>query len=311
LLMASIEAARGRESEAEVALSAAASLQPTRQPDPATVPPHIIELYNDVRTKNAAQLTELSWASVPSEARVWLDGVELDARWTSVGRGTHHVHVRTDDGLVGYQQVEVTSSERVEIAIRLEVPRLGQPASSSSGRSAQVTSLYAALGRLSGVDLVLIVGTDDQDQAGVQLYAPSVGAFGPATRVSSLVDVAAVVESTRTVMGGLMPDGQLDPGRATFVPMALDIGANPLLSSMLLTPADTLSEAPAIGLEVARDDPPREPKRPPSKDVSTKPKWPIYVGVGAGVAVVGGVTALAVALGGKGRGGTVVFGEAP
>jgi hypothetical protein len=233
----------------------------------------------------------------------------------SVPKGRHHLHVISPDGRVGYREIMATDGDALEVTVSLANPVLGIPASTSSGRSSQIGVLYGALGRLSGVDLVLLMGTDDQQRTRLQLYGADVGGFSPSVLVDDAHDVGGVVDGVIELMEGLTSTGQVEQADATFVAVPLDVAANAILSAMLLTPSDPSAIAPALGVDFVSNGPaPKliKPRTPPSRtDVSTKPKWPIYVGVGAGVVVAGGVTALAVLLGGQGRGGTVTFGEVP
>jgi hypothetical protein len=312
LLLANIEVSRADNAAAEQAVRRAVVLQAARRPDPAVVPPMIVEMYERLAAEAIASAGTISLARVDEGTLVWVDGELREPKtMVSVPPGQHHVHVQTPNGQVGYMRVEVVSGQATEPKLEVAEPALGSPSDTSGGRSQQIASLYESLGRLSRVDVVLLAGRVE-DELALQLYAPSVGAYSEVAYVEDAGDLGATVDDLLELLDGVLQEGGLDPDATTFVAAPLDISANPTLSSMLLAPETGAVTAPLLG-QGTTSVPTTSPREP--RDVSKKPKWPIYVGIGAGVAVAAGVaTALGVAHGGgggEGEGGTIVFGGKP
>lgn len=301
MLLATVQLSQGDKAAAKAALAEAVALQPTRRPDPASVPPVVMELFEAALTEAMANTGRILLASV--DGQVWVDGVELPKgeRKAVVPPGAHHLHVLTSDGRVGYARIEVAAGADAVSTVKPGDPQLGTPGASPAQRAQQTGALYEALGRLSKLDLLLMMGRQD-DRLVLQLHAPAVGGFSEPVYVDEPDKIEAVQAGVSALLAMLTPRGLLDPATTTFVPAPIDPATNPVLGRMLLVPkASGRPPVPLTGT-VGQVDPDPEPA------VRGKPKWPIAVGVGAGVLVATGVTLLAVLLGDPAAGGTVVFG---
>jgi hypothetical protein len=309
MLLATARIAEGLEPTARDAAAAAAALQPERMPDPASYPPEVIDLYRDERrfAADEAGVLVLTVAPGVEEATVVLDGREVGvapARVEGVLPGDHFVHVRTADGRIGARRVELASGAERPARIEVDEPMLGEARETDGGRTQQTAALYRALGRQTRADLLLLAGRVD-DVFQLQLFDPVVDAFGEPVVLSSTASTQEIVGGIAIAMSALGRDGRIS-GDSVYVAMPLDVSVNPVLSRLLLTP--TPLEDASLPMPVAPV--PVEPGGRPK----AKKTWPMWVGIGAGAAVlVGGVTALAVGLSrGSGAntepGGTLVIG---
>jgi hypothetical protein len=301
LLLATMALSEGERAQAAASIAQAIALQPTRRPDPATVPPAVMELFEATLTESTAGAGRVLLP--PSVgARVWVDGVEVGAadRKVSALPGTHFVHLLTAEGEVGFEVLQVGKGADAAASLKTSPPQLGAPGQPPAQRAQLTGSLYAALGRLSKLDLLLMIGRDGE-QLVLQLHAPAVGGFSAPVRVQPSGGLEAVQAGVRELFGRLSPAGLLDPSTTTFQAAPIDPASNPVLGRLLLVPERSGKVTAPLTVELPAQGTPR----PPRSD-GKKPAWPVAVGVGAGVVVATGVTVLAVLLGGQGNGGTVV-----
>jgi hypothetical protein len=298
MLLGTAELATGDETRARDAISAAVVLHAERRPDPAAYPPPVLAIYDEERELLADETATLVVRVPVEEAELWVDGRRADPGAElirTITPGTHYVHARSADGRVGFAEVEVAPGGVTSVSLELVAPRLGPTRQSVGARSQQVASLYAAVGTFSKVDLVLLAGRVDGVMH-LQLHAPEVGAFSQPEVLSRSGEVEEIVEGVRRLMRRLTPSGDLPASGTTFVAVPMDVGANPVLAALLMTPAPGERSGPPPVIETPVSEAPTT--LPDDIDVRKKPKWPVYVGIGAGAAAVAaGVTALAVVLG--------------
>lgn len=311
MLLGTSRLALGQEAGAHEALSYAIALQKDRVPDQATYPPQILEMYRSERelaVSEAGRLT-ITVSEEIGTATVLVNGVDMGTApvvLSEVLPGDHYIHVRTEDRLVGFRQVTMGPGGERTARVTAKDPELGVARLSEGGKSQQIAALYRGLGRQSRADLVLLVGRTEEGMR-VQLFDSVVDAFGPPVQLGDDASTDDLVAAVVKALSRLDDRGRLLGDDAVHVAVPVDISTNYVLARWLMTPG--VDEEPVLPMPVPVD-PVDEPPMPPS----TRKRWPTYVAVGVGSAVVvGGVTALAVVLGGRGNtttepGGTITVG---
>ncbi len=144
--------------------------------------------------------------------------------------------------------------------------------------------LTALLDRESDVDLILLAGELGSGEVGLQLYEPRTGNFSETVIRSNGADPVRSLATAASLLAPYISDvGTLKADLVSSQVAALDINANPLLSSMLLDPD------PIVETIIER-------------------KTPWYVWAGAGTLAVGGAAGTALYLGSRGADptGTIV-----
>ncbi|MEZ4238093.1 MAG: hypothetical protein R3F59_18490 [Myxococcota bacterium] len=236
------------EAAARKAFAAALALLPDRPLNPALYPPHVIELFGDVRSEllpHGVKL-ELTLAAGPGEApaTVRIDGIEKGVTpltVTGVLPGEHFVvaresrreaFARLDVPMAGTDAGGAVTPIVQQVPLALGVPVLGEAASTPVGRAEQIASLYGALGRRAqGVDYLLVTGVADGSLS-LQLLRVATGTFSQAVALPLAGDPSeAVVQAVPLMLATLKPDGSFTA--TAPAPAPLDIGADSLLALLL------------------------------------------------------------------------------
>jgi len=272
----------GNSSAAQDACYSAAVLAPNREPNPAFVPPEIVERYRDARALAERDRGPVQFKTTPGELFVDGQSVGNTSEPHSLVQGVHYLEVVGTDGTWGVRSVEVLPGEDSQIAIPTSAPRIGLDASSEAGKSLAAADLYHAVGEHTEADVVLLVRVQD-GLASAQLHLPRTDAWSaPVDARYSGPD--AVVGVVRRALDGVDNFGRLLQSHPTPLPVALS--TNGSLARALFAP---IVEA-EMGTRIARTDEP----------VSKKKKWVPWVAAGGGVAVAGITAAvLAATLGGN------------
>ncbi len=303
MFLATARLGSGSEAGARDAVGAAVALHPSRRPDPAVFPPDIIALHEAERKVAAGEGGSLLIETLLPGAEVWVDGRTAGRTpWLAEGvaPGRHFVHVRATDGAVGFATVEIDGGD-AKVKVDLAAPTLGAAARTMSGRSAQTQSLYDAVGRYAGVDVLVLAGQVDGVYQ-VQLFAPETDSFGKPMVLSAADGPEALGAVVAVLVAEVGPNGELPMTATTYTSIGLDIAGNRLLAQLLLAPVKPVDPTPG----------PIDPG-PSEQPVAERPKWPMWLGIGLGVAAVAaGGTALGLVLGKPdetaGSLGTIVFG---
>jgi hypothetical protein len=303
MLLATARLGTGDEAGARDAVGAAVALHPARRPDPAVFPPDIISLHEAERKVATGEGGSLLIETLLPGAEVWVDGRPAGrSPWLAEGvaPGRHFVHVRGADGAIGFTAVEIDGSD-AKVKVDLAAPTLGAAARTMSGRSAQTQSLYDAVGRYAGVDVLVLAGRVDGVYQ-VQLFAPETDSFGKPVVLSATDGPDALGTVVAALVAEVGANGELPMTSTTYTSIGLDVAGNRLLAQLLLAPVKPVDPTPA----------PVDPG-PSDGPVAERPKWPMWLGIGLGVAAVAaGGTALGLVLGKPdetaGSLGTIVFG---
>ena len=278
--------AAGSKRDAEAAFTSAAILNPQREPDPARLPPAVVEGYRAARGKAAERKGSLT-ARPDGEAEVWIDGrPATTGRAEEVLAGLHHVRARGADGRTAYTTVEVPQGATAAADLKLGAPALAVPASTAFATARQTSDLYRALGVAAGADLVLVAGGRD-GKATAQLYSATADRFGsPVSFTYEGTMDDELIAAMPIVVAAVADDGTLR-GETSTSAAALEPSANALLAAMIWAPAPSAPGAPRASRG-----------------------W-IYAvgGAAAAVAVGGGITAAA--LSSDGNRGTIIVGPVP
>jgi hypothetical protein len=300
--------ATGDERGASAHFRRAATLDVERELDPVNYPPRVIELYNAARAEIAKKSPARVTIQTSIGASVFIDGKEMGAAPTgqiALVPGEHFVLVRAAGGAAAFKAVTVAPGETRPIDVALQTQGLGLAAAEGPGRSKQMRELYRALGEYDDRGTVLLAGAIDDEKVGVQLYSPTSGNFSRAVTGERGDDaVAAICELLPTVVGYLAENGDIRADRVGAQVLALDIGANPILTGLLVDP-------PPLG----------DPVAPPVVVEKGVPWW-VWAGTGAVVAGAGATVAVVVLSqpsDGGGDGGTtedpdqgtIIFGPLP
>ena len=286
LMLGLSQAALGEDDAAREAFSQVMVLEPERELDRVNYPPKIVSMFTEVRQSTLssprAKLTVTGDAT-----EVWIDGrsygsapVILD----DVVPGTHYVLAQGDGGRRDFTVIELAEGESGRFAAALDARIITETASDVSGRRAQTELLYRSLGEHLDVDLILLAGELGSGEVGLQLYEPRTGNFSETVIRSNGADPVRSLATAASLLAPYISDvGTLKADLVSSQVAALDINANPLLSSMLLDPD------PIVETIIER-------------------KTPWYVWAGAGTLAVGGAAGTALYLGSRGADptGTIV-----
>lgn len=290
----------GEEDPARQTFRRSAVLDPARQLDAVRYPPDVISMFNAVRQEaQAAPAAGVSiTASVP--AKVWVDGRPVgDApqKNLELSPGEHYILVRAPSGASLFRDLTLASGQQESISATLDQRSIGVVAEDAPGRTRQTRDLYRGLGAYTDNALVLLAGSLPDGKVGVQLYAPSSGNFSrPLTADAGGDPTGSLLDLVPTMVGYIGDNGDIRADRVSSQVLALDVGANDVLSGMLFEPP--------------------EPQATVSDDRRGVP-WYVWAGVGAVVAG-GGATATALLLSDNGgtepsvnENGTIEFGPIP
>jgi hypothetical protein len=268
----------------KAAFAAAVALAPARNPSTAKFPPDVIETFEGVRKGVLGKPGVLTVTADQPGARIFLNGEEVGVApvvLQKVYAGTSHVTARGEHGATAYQAVKLDPGGAATVQLALAAPTLGTGGESKNARSRRAGALYRAIGERSNASLVLLAGTFE-DRLYLQLYSAAADGFSTPLSVPFTDDAAdEAVAAVPTLLEMINADGSLAVQDQAAAAVPLDVGANPLLASMLLNP-----EKPAIV-----DLPPGGGGRGGSG------KW-IALGVGVGALAAGG-TAAAILLSGS------------
>jgi hypothetical protein len=307
MLLATARLADGQEPAARDAIGAAIALHAARRPDPAAFPPEILDAWERERALATDEAASLSVIADVEGARVWLDGRDVGTSPVTIPGvlpGRHFVHVRSEDGRVGFLALEQAPGADGSARVTTSPPVLGAPAKGTGARSSQISALYEAIGRYSRVDVLVLVGRIDGSW-NVQLFSPEADTFDAPVALPLTATEEELIGAIRAATGRVAMDGGLPSASQAYTAVPLEIQGNALLARDLYTP---LKITPPLPVET----PPPVAQLPVEPEVK-RPKWPIWLGIGlGGVAVAAGATALGLALSGgetpEPAGGTITIG---
>lgn len=248
VLLGMTKIAMGDEKSASTSFRRAATLGVERELDPVNYPPRVIELYNAARAEIAKKSPARVTVQTSIGANVFIDGKDLGASPTgeiALVPGEHFVLVRASGGAARFQTITVTPGEQRVVDVALQTQGLGNSASDPSGRSRQIRDLYRAMGDYDDRGTLLLAGSISADQVGVQLYSPTSGNFSRSVTGEAGDDpVDAICELLPTLLGYLAESGDIRADRVGAQVLPLDIGANTVLSGLLVDPPPINESAP-------------------------------------------------------------------
>jgi len=312
MLLGTARLASGNEAGGHDAIASALAIHPARRPDPATFPPDVIEAWESERDTAAGEAAKVLVAVDVPGSRVWIDGRDAGASPLTVSGmlpGRHFVHARTATGAVGFTVVEVAPGVDQPVRVATAAAVLGAPARGTGSRSAQIGALYEAVGRYTGVDLILMVGTIDGVPE-LQLFAPESDSFDKPVVLAATSSSADVSAALASLIERIPGDGSLPASDTAYTALPFDVSTNRVLARDLYAPTVVSPPVPtpATPDPVAPTLPVVEIERDP------KLRWPVWLGIGLGTAAAAaGATALALVLTGPdaeppSAGGTITIG---
>ena len=267
LLLALAQTGMGELDAARAAYREVVTLDHTRDLDPISYPPDVIDAYVAVRDEVMATGTgTLRVQADGEEVEVLVDGRSVGTAPVAVNDlpvGVHHVYATADGGLRAYQRVVV---ETGATTVPLELTRtIEAPADTASGRSRQTEALYRAIGAYSQTPLVLLGGETGEGQVAVLLYSARSENFSQALVAPRGSDPAQAIADLIPALGSYVTEtGDIRSDRVAISVPPLDIADNALLTQILLDPNEEVQV----------------------QYIETGPKWYVWAAMG-GVAAAG------------------------
>lgn len=279
----------GLAAEARETWVAAIVTNPERQPDPARLPPSVVQSYREAQAGVVDQVGTVELAA-PGARAITLDGREVGAdkaRVPDVLAGIHHSRATGPGAMVAHQRIEVRDGETAQAPLELKAAPLSLPATTDFARVQRTTDLYRTLGLHTKTDLVLVAGVHNGEGM-IQVYSPSAERFSEPVRFAYTdTPATALIAALPNALDRLDESGSLSRDASSSSSGPLDPSSNRLLAHML-----------------------HDPKVPLPAPARSKNTW-LYAAGGAAAAllVAGGVTAAALSSGGDK--GTIIVGPIP
>ena len=301
----------GATEEAKRAFAKAVVMDPEMELDPLRYPPRVQEAFDQIRRRIRSAMNASITVQVPAgmEAEVWIDGRNRGTAPVTVdglSPGRHYIRAVGPGAHRGYRTVGLSSTQELEVFLGMDQHGMGPVASSPQGRVQQTASLYRALGRHTGTELILIGWEDEvSGELLVQLYSPQSERFSKphsAAWSSSLSEdnrKAALAEMMASAIDQSTPQGEIRSEAVDLRAQPLAINRNPVLTGLLL---QNLRPAPA-----PTSGPAERSRGEGESSWLESYRWWL---VGGGAAVVGGVTT-AIVVQKMGDNGTITVGPIP
>jgi hypothetical protein len=235
------------EASARVSFAHAVTLNRLRNPNPTRFPPNVVALFEQVRVRQLAQVSQVSITADSGNVIVYINGKEVGSTPKMVQGlppGENHVVGRGADGRYGYAQIDLPPSSLQTVELHMQTPTLGVTGTESKlARARQAAALYRALGIHSNVDFLLLTGVAD-DRLYLQVYSPDTDAFTTPLAVPFQDDsLDEAVQAISTVLTMFQVDGSMKLDETALNAVPVDISANRLLAQMLLNPAPIVYDA--------------------------------------------------------------------
>lgn len=267
LLLALAQTGMGDMDAARSAFREVVTLDPTRELDPISYPPDVIDAYVAVREQVLEAGTGTLRVQVDGEAvEVLVDGRSVGQAPVAVNElpvGVHHVYATSEGGLRAYRRVEVVPGAN-DVSLSLS-RTIAETADSTSGRARQTESLYRAIGAYSQTPLVLLGGEVGEDQVAVLLYSSRSGNFSQALVAPRGTDPARSITDLIPALGSYVTEtGDIRSDRVAISAPPMDVASNALLTQILLDPNEDVQV----------------------QYIETGPKWYVWAAMG-GVAAAG------------------------
>ncbi|MCP4917586.1 MAG: PEGA domain-containing protein [Proteobacteria bacterium] len=267
LLLALAQTGMGELDAARAAYREVVTLDPSRELDPISYPPDVVDAYVAVRADVMASGTGVLRVQADGEeVEVIVDGQSVGLAPVAINdlpAGVHHVYATADGGLRAYQRVEIsTGAETVSLSMARTIT---EPADTPSGMVRQTDSLYRSIGAYSQTPLVLLGGEVGDDQVAVLLYSSRSENFSQALVAPRGSDPARSIADLIPALGSYVTEtGDIRSDRVAITAPPLDVSDNALLTQILLDPNEEIQV----------------------QYIETGPKWYVWAAMG-GVAAAG------------------------
>ena len=216
-------------------------LDPSRELDPISYPPEVIEAYRAVQAEVMAEGTgSLALNASVENAEIFVDGRSVGLAPVTVDNlpvGRHRIFVTADGGLRAYEEVLIEADGTRKLSLQVEDRQITRPAEDRFGRSAQVESLYGAVGAYSQTPLVLLAGETEEGQVAVLLYSSRSRNFSHFLTAPGGEDpVGAIVDLIPALGSYVTETGDIRPERVSVSVPPFVISDNAVLEQILLAP---------------------------------------------------------------------------
>jgi hypothetical protein len=231
----------GDEEAANAAFREVIILDPTRELDPISYPPDVIEGYARVRTDVLSAGTgQLALNATADGAEVFVDGRSVGVAPVTVEGlpvGRHRVFVTADGGLRAYEEVLIEAGGTRKLSLKVDERQITETAEDRYGRSAQVESLYGAVGSYAQTPLVLLAGETGEGQVAVLLYSSRTNNFSHFLTAPAGEDpVGAIVDLIPALGSYVTETGDIRPERVSVSVPPFAVSDNAVLEQILLDP---------------------------------------------------------------------------
>ena len=216
-------------------------LDPTRELDPISYPPEVIEAYRAIHGEVMAQGTgSLALNASVQNAEIFVDGRSVGLAPVTVDNlpvGRHRVFVTAEGGLRAYEEVLIEAGGTRKLSLQIEERQITKPAEDRYGRSAQIESLYGAVGGYSQTPLVLLAGETGEGQVAVLLYSSRSRNFSHFLTAPAGEDPVGAIVDLIPAMGSYVTEtGDIRPERVSVSVPPFVVSDNAVLEQILLDP---------------------------------------------------------------------------
>ena len=149
-------------------------MDPSRQLDPISYPPDVVEAYSAVRAQVLAEGSGELVLSTTEGAEVFVDGRSVGLAPVTVDElpaGRHRIFVTGEGGLRAYEEVLIEPGGVRKLSLPLDYRQITAPAEDRDGRASQTERLYASVGAYCQTPLVLLAGETGEGQVAVLIYS--------------------------------------------------------------------------------------------------------------------------------------------
>lgn len=220
-------------------------LDPTRELDPISYPPEVIEAYRAVHGQVMAEGTgSLALNASVQNAEIFVDGRSVGLAPVTVDNlpvGRHRVFVTAEGGLRAYEEVLIEAGGTRKLSLQIEERQITKPSEDRYGRSAQIESLYGAVGGYSQTPLVLLAGETGEGQVAVLLYSSRSRNFSHFLTAPAGEDPVGAIVDLIPAMGSYVTEtGDIRPERVSVSVPPFVVSDNAVLEQILLDPNEEI-----------------------------------------------------------------------
>ena len=240
LVLGLAQTGMGEMGAANAAFREVVVMDPSRQLDPISYPPDVVEAYSAVRAEVMGEGTGKLALSTTPGAEVFVDGRSVGVAPITVEDlpvGRHRIFVTAEGGLRAYDEVLIEADGMRKLSLSLDDRQITAPAQDRYERAAQTERLYGSVGAYCQTPLVLLAGEVEGDQVAVLLYSSRTKNFSHFLTAPAGSDpVGAIVDLIPALGSYVSETGDIRPERVSVSVPAFVISDNAVLEQILLAP---------------------------------------------------------------------------